>query len=277
MEWRRVKNLTILILLIVNAALLILVIARRNESLRYEQSALARTISVLEQNEIALSERDILSKTGVQPRMTERSVSGEQVMVSALLKEDVEGENLGGGLYTYRTGRGQVSFRAGGELSCVLNEDPRWAADNPAAHARELLEDMRVKAELIHSEVTDGSEVLVFRQSLNGAPVFSCLVTFYYENGQLTTILGNLLTPGSVSVDAVELLSLPTALMRFLEDVVEKGDVCSAILSVESGYRSMQSFAGTVQLAPTWFISTNTTDYYVDGVTGEVSRAVRSI
>ena len=62
--------------------------------------------------------------------------------------------------------------------------------------------------------------------------------------------------------------------MHFLHGVLASGDVCSAILAVEPGYLQSQSFTGAISLQPVWFISTNTTDYYVNGVTGAVSRVI---
>ena len=48
MEWGRLKNIIILILLLVNGFLLVLVGAHRRETREYEQTALEKTIRVLE-------------------------------------------------------------------------------------------------------------------------------------------------------------------------------------------------------------------------------------
>ena len=48
MEWPRLKNIIILILLLVNGFLLVLVGARYSESVQYEREALERTLKVLE-------------------------------------------------------------------------------------------------------------------------------------------------------------------------------------------------------------------------------------
>ena len=110
--------------------------------------------------------------------------------------------------------------------------------------------------------------------SADGVPLFSCRITLTYSEGYLTALSGNLMAVGEVSGENSEILSLPTVLMHFLHDVLDSGDVCSAIQTVESGYLQSQSFTGTISLQPVWFISTNTTDYYVNGVTGDVSRVI---
>ena len=112
-----------------------------------------------------------------------------------------------------------------------------------------------------------------FLQLWNRVPVFSCEVEFFYENGRLRTVQGILLTAGQGTEEAGEILSLPTALMRFFDGVTATGDVCSAIRSMEAGYRiSSQPLSGGVRLTAVWLVSSNTADYYLDGATGALAR-----
>lgn len=276
MEWHRIKSIIIVILLLINGFLLVLVGVRRSETLRYEQSALERTIQVLEKNGIQASAQQLSGNAGQQPGSTERSVSAEGRMVSALLGETAEGENRGGGLYIYSTDRGEISVRAGGELSAVLADHPTWYTQDPEAHAAALMSGLELESELVSSQVSEGSGRVIYRQLLNGAPLFSCQIVFTYENGRLTNLSGSLLAVEGISAESGEVLSLPTVLMRFLDDVLASGDVCSAIVSVEPGYLAVQSFSGTIRLNSVWYISTNTADYYVDGVSGELTRVAEN-
>lgn len=272
MEWRRVKTIIIVILLLVNGFLLILVGSRRGEVRRYEQSVLTRTLQVLVENGIQISEDAILSQSGGQPQSTDRNIAAEGNVVSALLGESVEGANRGGGLYIYRTDLGQVSFRSGGELSTVLEDNARWHTVDPVSHAADLASAMKLKLELVSADVSGGRGRVIYRQTLDGAPLFSCRLVFTYENGCLTEVSGSVLAVDKVTAESGETLSLPTVLLRFLDDVLDSGDVVSAVLAVEPGYLTTQSFTGTVRLTPVWLISTNTADYYVDGLTGQLTR-----
>lgn len=276
MEWHRLKSIIIVILLLINGFLLVLVGVRRNETLRYEQSALERTIQVLEKNGIQASAQQLSGNVGQQPGATERSASAEGRMVSALLGETVEGENRGGGLYIYSTDRGEISVRAGGELSAALSDHPAWRTQDPEGHAAALMSGLELESELVSAGVTEGSGQVVYRQRLNGAPLFSSQIVFTYESGQLVDLSGSLLAVEEISTESGEVLSLPTMLMRFLDDVLASGDVCSAIVSVEPGYLTVQSFSGAIRLNPVWYISTNTADYYVDGVSGELTRVAEN-
>lgn len=273
MEWRKVKNIIILVLLLVNGFLLILVGARRGEVRRYEQAALTRAIQVLANNGIQVKETGIISAEGLSAQSMERSAAGEERMVCALLGETVSGENRGGGLYIYQGGSGQVNFRGGGELTAVLGEDERWQTDDPEGHAADLLREMDVEAEQVQASLSDGTGVVIFRQLWDGAPLFSCQVEFTYEGGRLTRMAGSLLTTVETDGEEGQLLSLPTALLRFLDEVLDSGDVCSAILSMEPGYLTSQSFTSAVRLTPVWRVSGNTADYYLNAVTGELTRA----
>lgn len=273
MEWHRVKNIIIVILLLINGLLLVLVGARKGEARRYEQSALERTVQVLSENGIETSLQAVSHHTVQRPRTTRRSAAMEGQLASALLGETVEGVNRGGGLYTYTTDRGQISFRAGGELSSVLADVPYWYTDDPSGQAETLMNGMGLQCRLLESDLADGTGRVTYEQLLDGVSLFSCRLTFCYEDWRLTSLFGDVLVAEETNSEDGDVLSLPTVLMSFLDDVLDSGDVCSAILAVEPGYLLTQSFTDTIRLKPVWYISTNTADYYVDGVTGELSRA----
>ncbi len=114
MEWRKLKDLIILILLVVNGFLLVLVWARRDESVSYERSALERTVQVLENSGIEVDLSACAPADGLPPLSVERDVEREEALAWALLGEEAgPADNRGGGLYLYRGTLGEVSIRAG--------------------------------------------------------------------------------------------------------------------------------------------------------------------
>ena len=273
MEWRKLKNIIILILLLLNGFLLVLAGTRRSEAARYDRAALEQTVEALANRGIEV-DPDGLSPAGTLPPLNlERDPDAEQTLVRALLGESVEADNRGGGLYLYQGAMGEVSVRAGGELSAALADSPAWDTDNPEDHAAALLKTMGVSARPLGAEIQEGRGSVRFRQLWNKAPVFSCEVEFVYENGRLHAVQGTLLTAGQATEEAGGILSLPTALMRFLDGVTATGDVCSAIRSMEAGYRvTSQPLSGGVRLTAVWLVSSNTADYYLDGATGALTR-----
>ena len=273
MEWRRLKNVIILILLLLNGFLLVLAGTRWREAARYDRAALKDTLEVLAGRGIEVDPDGLSSAENLLPLSLERDPEAERKLVRALLDEAVEPDNRGGGLYLYRGTLGEVSVRAGGELSAELADSPRWDADSPEDHAAALLKKLGVSARLLDTEPREDRMVVRFRQMWNKVPVFSCEVEFAYENGRLRSIQGTLLTAGQASEEVGEVLSVPTALMRFLDGVTATGDVCSAIQSMEAGYRIVsQPLSGGVRLTAVWLVSSNTADYYLDGATGALTR-----
>lgn len=273
MEWRRLKNVIILILLLLNGFLLVLAGTRWREAAQYDRAALEDTVEVLAGRGIEVDPDGLSSAENLPPLSLERDPEAEQKLVRALLDEAVEPDNRGGGLYLYRGTLGEVSVRAGGELSAELADSPHWDTGSPEDHAAALLKKMGVSARLLDAESREDEMVVRFRQLWNKVPVFSCEVEFAYENGRLRSIQGTLLTAGQASEEAGEVLSVPTALMRFLDGVTATGDVCSAIQSMEAGYRIVsQPLSGGVRLTAVWLVSSNTADYYLDGATGALTR-----
>ena len=117
-----------------------------------------------------------------------------------------------------------------------------------------------------------GTGTVTVRQLWQGVPVFSCWMVFTFRENVLISLSGTVLAPGESSVENDRLLTLPSALLAFQDGILSGGDVCSAVESMKPGYRMVQSFRGTLWLEPVWLISGNTADYYMDAVTGELSR-----
>ena len=273
MEWYRLKNIIILILLLLNGFLLVLVAARRSEAAQYDRAALERTVEALALRGVEVDPDGLTAAVGLPPLSLERDPETERKLARALLDEAVDADNRGGGLFLYQGALGEVSVRAGGELSAALADSPRWDSDSPEDHAAALLKKMGVSAQPLGTGTREGRTVVRFRQLWNRVPVFSCEVEFVYEDGRLRTVQGTLLTAAQGTEEAGEALSLPTALMRFLDGVTATGDVCSAIRSMEAGYRvASQSLSGGVRLTAVWLVSSNTADYYLDGITGALTR-----
>lgn len=273
MEWRKQQNLIILILLVVNGFLLVLVGSRWEESLSYERMALEQTVQVLERRGIEVDLDAVAGGAGLTPITVERDLDREAGLAQALLNEEVQGDNRGGGLYLYQGALGEVSIRSGGELSAELGPDGHWTTDRPERHAAELLKRLGVEARQVGITEADGQTRLRFQQSWKGTQVFSCELELVYQEGRLRSLSGALLMAEAGTAETGQVLTLPTALMRFSEEIAATGDVCSAIRSMQAGYRgTAQSLSGGVKLAPVWLVSTDTASYYLDCATGALTR-----
>ena len=273
MEWRKLKDIIILILLLVNGFLLVLVGARWRESQRYERSALDGVVQVLENNGVRVERDAAAPADALIPLTVERDLDREARLARALLGDGAEEDNRGGGLYLYRSERGEVSIRPGGELSALFAHGDWWHTEKPETLAISLLQDMGLDFQHLGTDEQGGRTSARFRQLWDGVPLFSCEVEFVFEDGFLRTIQGTLLAAGQPGTEEGRVLDLPTALLRFLDGVTATGDVCTAIRAMEPGYRASSApLSGGVRLTAVWLVSTDTADYYLDGATGALSR-----
>lgn len=276
MEWSKIKNIIILLLLLVNGFLLVLVGMRQGQSQRYQSSALTQALQVLEGNGIQVQQQALADARGRSAWSVGREVSREQALAAALLGEEVSVENQGGGVYRYQGQRGWVTLRAGGAVSLTTAQDSRWTTQDPLRHAQGLLEEMGLEGEVLEAGIVQGTGTVCLRQLWQGAPLFSCRLVFTYDQGRLLSMEGSLTAadPAQGEQEPGESLTLPTALLRFLDGILSSGDVCSQIQSMQPGYRvTDQSFSGSVTLHPVWLVTSNTGQYYLDGLTGALTRA----
>ena len=104
MEWRRLKNIIILILLLLNGFLLVLVGTRWGEAVKYDRAALDQTLEVLAGRGIQVDPDVLAPAESLPPLVIERDLEAEQKLAQALLGSEAQADNRGGGLYLYQSG-----------------------------------------------------------------------------------------------------------------------------------------------------------------------------
>lgn len=272
MEGRKIKNIVILILLMVNGFLLFLVVGQQVKVRQYQRSALTRASQVLERNGITLADGlPGRASADLQPLSVTRDPQAEADLAQTLLGDFSQSIDRGGGVFVYNGTRGSGQFLASGDFSITLNDCP-LDGKTPADHAEAQLVSLSISAELTEERSDEDGSTLVFRQLLGNTPLYSSLITFRYDDSRLLCVSGNLLT-GSTAAESAQLLDVPTVLIRFLDGILTRGDVCSAVNGMRLGYRASQSFGSGIQLTPVWLVSTNVSDYYLNALTGELEPA----
>lgn len=273
MEWPKLKNIIILILLTVNILLLVMIITQESSSARYQEQTLVDALAVLEQGGIHVARSAVPTASG--PVLTlERDQNSEAELAAALLGP-VRAEDLGSGRYYYYSSLGSAEFRSNGNFSFAFepNAAAAQAGANLIEHALHCMEKLNFEGEVLSSELADGQGTIVLRQLWQSQPVFSCTVELTYQDGRLVSAVGRRLmgTPAASSA-ADDPLSPPTALLRFLSGVSAMGDPCSQVTAIQAGY--LLSAAETVRLTPAWYLTTDTGTYFLDTLTGELTRQV---
>ena len=270
MEWSKIKNIILLILVLANVFLLILVGMREGRGVRYEEDTRDAAVATLERSGIAVALEHLPKEMELTALTVNRDRSGEAEAAEALLGGAVEtGETDVRPRYTGPYG--SIEFDMSGGFSAEL-EPGAWIAGEDEDYeraSREALETLGFQGELLSSRTVPSGMELVFRQEWEDAPLFSCQVTLTWSDGSLIRMEGQRLVGTATPSSEGEPLSVANTLIRFLAGINEGGYVCSSIDGMEPGY-VLSSSARPAQLSPVWRITTDTGVYYVDAVSGDL-------
>ncbi len=273
MEWPKLKNIILLILLLANLFLVSMVVVQERTAARYQAQALDNAVSVLESNGIRVERERIPADMELTVLTVSRDLESEKALARALLGECAM-TDLGGGRYAYESAVGAAEFRGNGNFTVSFPEGKLRLARSggEAEYGEALLKDAGLSAVLIGRAEEEGRTVLTFRQTWQGAPIYSFAITMEYENGSLRTLSGTRMmgTPQSAN-EKSELISVPTALLRFLNGVNDLGDICNEITAMESGYLTTSGMDAT-RLIPVWYVTTDTGVYSLNALTGALER-----
>ena len=264
MEMSRIKNITIVALLLINVFFISMIItgsikqAGREKDISYAVYEACEKQGIILNTDTFVSAEDVTTYNGV------RSTADEKQIAEILIGEAKALEH-GGNIYTYENENGSISFRASGTLegafSGIVISDGKTLAEK----ATKLFKSLPLTVDGIN-ENNDGSVSVYCVQ--NNFEIFNCPITLRFESENLVAISGrmpqNVYSSGNVTLK----VNAETAIMVFLSGVKNNEAECGAINSVELGYLSAYSVFGDSSLEPVWQISTDNGSYYINAVTG---------
>ena len=271
MEWSKLKNIIILILLLANLFLLVMVGAQEHSTVRTQEKAITDALAVLEHNGILLHREVIPDRIVLPPMSVTRDQESEAALAEELLGSCAV-SHLGGGRFLYESELGQAEFRSNGNFSFLFFKGEHVAEHgNPDAHAVSTMARIGFSGAPVSRE-EDGTQVTVtLCQSHLEIPVFSCQVSLQYRENALRSITGQRLM-GSPSADSDNTsITVPTALLRILNGITDLGDICSEITEITPGY--LLSSADSLRMIPVWQVTTDTGIYTLNTLTGALDRA----
>lgn len=269
MEWSKLKNVILLMLVLVNAALLVLVGAQERQARRYTEETRQAALTVLEQGGISFDLEEFPTDLSLPFLTVTRDRTGERDQAAALLGQVTQEE--GSEVRSRYTGPGGTAeFSMNGSFSISLE---------PGACTRQTGEDYRQASAgclaglgfsgVLESEWSEGEErVLTYRQQWEGYPLFSCQVSLHWSGDDLLLMEGSKLDGSADLSSDTELLSTSSILIRFLAGLNDGGYVCSRITDMTPGYLS-SGLSRSVQLTPVWRVTTDTGVYHVNALTGD--------
>ncbi|MCR5826718.1 MAG: hypothetical protein K6G54_09135 [Oscillospiraceae bacterium] len=266
MKTSRLKNVVIAILALVNVFLLVLLAGRyaqeRSVRLRTEEELIRLYTDAGVTLPAALIPRELPHLAAAEPA---RDPSAESAFAETLLGACAE-EDVGGGIYRYRGERGTCLFRSSGSLEAALER----SVGNRESFCGNLF--TANGYELLSSDVQpDGTGTVVAARMLPNGMVFNARLLLRFYRGSLISVTGSFVPAvepgeGGTGMDGV------TALVRFLDYSRGSGEVCTAVTEVRSGYLLQSTASAAQRLIPAWCITTDVNQYYVNMLTGEVTR-----
>lgn len=269
METRQLKNITILILLLLNLFLLSLLLHFRLQKASSGRRLAEQLLTLYENSAVALPEEEALLNAAAPVSLSlNRDLHHEAEIAAFLLGEETEGEAQGGGIYTYTGSHGTVQFRSNG----AFDYTPKGQRINaPLDFCQEFCDRFGyVEAEEITLSGENGSFSAL--RSVEGVPVYNASLSFLFEDGLLLSVSGSCLSPAGSAPLSGSRFTVADALVKFLDYRNASGVVCSAVTGVKPVYELQATAAQPMGLAAKWQVSTDTYLYYVDCATGEISR-----
>lgn len=269
MEWRKLKNIILIILLALNLALLILIGGPRLSAYYRQNQADRAAVEFLERKGIGLSESLIPDNSQFQPQIARRDQEEEASLAAQLLGEDVEQESRGGEVYRYTSSKGILQFHSDGSFWAELEEDAFPLEGEGQRTALAMLETLGFSGEILEQ----GMDRVTVCQSWNGGVLFNHQATVFWSRTGITKISSGRRLYGTPGQDpGRESIDRATALIDFYNGLNQMGDVCSRVDAIVPGYLTTTSLNKVMLLTPVWQVTTDTGAYRLDLVSGELER-----
>jgi len=268
----RLKNIVILILLFFNAFLLILLLSQQMQQRSAYNRSTAQLQQLFEANNISL-DTDLLSADNALSEYTVTTGSSiQEDFASALLGSAAQSET--GTIVRYESSKGICQFRASGAVEasfteCLISDPLAFCEKLFQSYGYSILPADRAKAENVGSS---GSGTIVGTRCIDDSVIYNALLSFTFSGKKLTAVTGTLL-PSLSAGSTIKGISATTALVEFLDYYSAGTLVCTAVTGLKSGYLLQGTATSQIKLVPIWYVETDVSNYYVDFLTGEVSRA----
>lgn len=263
MQWDKVKNVLIAILLAVNLfltgnlAIKLWQNRERAEQLEADLRGLAQGYGLTLEDGFRLPQDKVLPVLSI-----DRSRREEEAVAAAMLGEELERTEQEDGTVRFESGAGTVEWRADGTIQASCTAEGDAPADPSAAlrRAKELLQAWGLEAE--DAALTAEGQTVTLTGTVAGQPVHNRALTLRFDGAGGVQVQGmwSFGTPyttvrgSGVSCNAADAL---------LEFAARAQDV-AGIRSMSAGYRMELDSSRRLQLTPTWKIVADSGVYLVD-------------
>lgn len=269
MEAKKLERIIILILALVNLCLLGLLLRSRAEEAASRNARLEMATALLEENGITVDPGVDLLQTGPVRYTVVRDLELEEQRMQGLLGNH-NSKDLGGGIWFYRSDRGQIVMRGTGEMDILPAGDMAARDGTPVEESVKLMQ--RAGVELwVPEGLTVDPERLPLCCCWAGCPVFNAVMEFCYSEARLDLVTGTMIFNRETVRDTAQSLDAVSLLVSFADTVRREGVICSQLSELVPGYIMTVGLNGESSLDPVWRLTTDAGELYVDALTGALT------
>ena len=263
MQWDKVKNVLIVILLAVNLFLMFNFGAKMWQDYQRGEELTADLRTLTQKYGMQLDDAFELPKDKVLPTLSiDRSRADEEKVAQAMLGEEAERTEQEDGTVQFQSADGKVEWHADGtvQAECTTGQDAPADAADALRLARQLLSGWGLQAE-DESMQADGLTVTM-TGTVAGQPVHNRVLTLRFdeEGGVTLSGLWSFGTPYTTVRGSGVSCNAADALLEF----ASRAQDVQRIKTMTAGYRIEVDSNRRLQLTPTWKIGTDSGEYLVD-------------
>lgn len=263
MQWGRVKNVLIVILVAVNLFLLCNLGLKFWQEHQRERELEAHLNTLAAGYGITLDEGMRLPKDIVLPSLSlDRSRGSEEAVASAILGGNIERTEKEDGAVRFESESGTITWQAdatlGGEYK--MTQELPQNEKQALRCAQKLLEDWGLATE--HSDYTAAGMTVTMSSDAADIPIFNRKIVLEFQTDGKVLISGlwSFGTPYTTAQEDGVSCIASDALLEFASKEV----MCRHITAMSVGYRLFSDSSRRLQLTPTWKIETDSGEYLVD-------------
>ena len=267
MERNKISNFVIILLITVNIFLGILVALDRTEKRKIADDAEDDVKAVLTASGIEVAPEVNFKHAAPVAYIQRRSQEAEEKIVSAAVGQS-KAEDVGGNIIEYSGEGGIAYFHGTGDFTIELDSGPETdGVDNVLAYLDSIgiegYYDERGGVEKAGDEITAVSVYM-------SRPVYNARIRITCPNGRIAIIEGVRVLDELRETQPMEILSMPTVVMRFLEAAREQEAACGRLMEIELGLKIETQSADGGMLVPVWRFVTDAGDFFINGVSGRM-------
>ena len=273
MEWSKLKNVILLILVGVNLFFVVLIAYRQSKTVYLEQEAKEDLIQALNINGISMGTAQFPQENKWPNLQINWDVEQARGIAEAVLGNVTEESRGSAAVYTGADG--SAVFYSDGVFSVAVNVKQEHLSRQAAEeYAKLLIQQMGLETGPLEEQTTEDETIsFVAIQQAEGYGVFNCPITITYAEDGIFSMQGTCLL-GEIKYRAAQqsTISVFTALTKLIQYEADHGSGIKEIQFIQVGYLLPTISASTVQLEPVWHVTTDHGQYDVSGTTGIVKK-----